>query len=228
VNVELPSSGAASGAGYKAGEWSGNWVRELPYLLRDPFGTTIAAAMLAVTPVVAAAGAVKGALEAPSAEAVESGEAQVRGVLQSEQLIHQLENQVLTQVTDRTDVVATNLPKAVGDQASRWETVAAKGGQPDTRLTIVLKSIDLRRKVDVDPPLALHLEVEVSLTVPSAAQPVSTYVFWYVTGARPLTEWTADDAKGFHEAVDLSLARLAEWIVDDLFLTYPFVHEQQR
>jgi len=184
--------------------------------------------MLAVTPVVASAGAVYGAIEAPSAETVESQEAQARRVLQSEQLIHQLGSQVLTQVTDRTDVVATILPKVAGNQPSHQETVTAKGGQPDTRLTIVLKSIDLRGKSDVDPPLALKVTAQVTLTGPSAATLLDMHAFQYWTGARRLTEWTVDDAKIFREAVDLSLARLAELIVDDLFLTYPFVHEQQR
>jgi hypothetical protein len=42
---------------------------------------------------------------------------------------------------------------------------------------------------------------------------------------RPLTEWVAEDAKEFHAALELSLARLAELIVDDVLVTYPFAHE---
>ena len=184
--------------------------------------------MLVVTPVVWGAGAVAGAIEAPSAEAVESQEAQVRVVLQGEQLIHQLENQVLTQVTDRTDIVATILPRDPGDQPIHGETVPTTGvPQPDSVLRIQLESIDLRGTFDVDPPLELHLKAQVALTDPSAATPIYTQAFHYVTGARRLREWTADDAKGFREAVDLSLARLAEWIIDDLFLTHPFVHEHR-
>jgi hypothetical protein len=228
VTLELPSKGAASGAGREAVKSAGNWVMAAERVASygREFGITTAAAMLAVTPVVAAAGAVKGANEAPSAEAVESQEAQVRGVLQGEHLIHQLENQVLTHVTDRTDVVATILPMDAGDQASHRETVPASGvNQPDTMLRILLRSIDLRGTFDIDPPLELNVEAQVTLTVPAAAPPLYMHAFQYVTQARRLTEWTMDDAKSFHEAVDLSLARLAELIVDDLFLTHPFVHE---
>lgn len=169
--------------------------------------------MLAVTPVVAAVGAI----EAPSAEAVESQEAQVRGILQGEQLIHQLEKQVLTQVRDRTDVVATILPKNAWDQASHREAAPTSGvPQPNTMLRIQLKSIDLRGKLDVDPPLALNVEAQVTLIVPTAAMLLNADIR-YVSEALPLTEWTTDDAKVFRKAVDLSLARLAELIVDDLF-----------
>jgi len=231
VAIELPSKGAASGAGRKAGKWSGNWVMAAGSTAAygRELGLTTGAAMLVVTPVVALAGTVYGAIEAPSAETVESQEAQVRGVIQGEQLIHQLENQVLTHVTDRTDVVATILPKDASDQIGHRETVPASGvPQPDTMLMIFLKSIDLRGKADVDPPLALNLEAQVTLTVSSAATPLYTHSFHYTTDARWLTEWTADDAKVFRKAVDLSLARLAELIVDDLFLTHPFIHEHTK
>jgi len=231
VALDLPSKGAASGAGRKAGKWSGNWAMAAGSMAAygREFGLTTGAAMLVVTPVVASAGAVYGAIEAPSAEAVESQEAQVRGVLQAEDLIHRLQDHVLKQVTDRTDISIATLPREASDQIGHRETVSTSGvPQPDTMLMIQLKSIDLRGKFGVDPLLALNLEAQVTLTPPSAATPLYTHAFQYVTGARRLTEWTADDAKGFHEAVELSLARLAEWIVDDLFLTYPFVHEHTK
>jgi hypothetical protein len=193
------------------------------------FGVTTGAAMLVVTPVVASAGAVYGAIEAHSTEVVESQEAQVRGVLQAEDLIRRLQHLVLTQVTDRTDISVATLPREASDQIRHRETVtASEAPQPDTILRILLKSIDLRGTFDVDPPLALHLNAEVTLTAPSAAPLLYAHAFQYVTGARRLTEWTADDAKDFREAVDLSLTRLAELIVDDLFLTHPFVHEHLR
>jgi len=237
VTLDLPSKGAANGAGRKARKWSGNWAMAAGAVAAGGaqsgegviFGLTTAAAMLVVTPVVASAGAVYGAIEAPSAEAVESQEAKVRGVLQAEDLIHRLQHHVLKQVTDRTDISVATVPREASDQIGQGETVPARGvSQPDTMLMIQLQSIDLRGKFDVDPPLALHLKALVTLTGPSTATPQYTHPFHYVTGTRRLTEWTADDAKGFHEAVELSLAQLAELIVDDLFVTYPFVHEHQK
>jgi hypothetical protein len=228
VTVELPSKGAASGAGRKAGKWSRNWAVAAVQVGGGgrEFGVTTAAAMLVVTPVVASAGAVYGAIEAPSAETVESQEAQVRGVLQAKDLIRRLQDHVLKHVADRTDISVATLPREAGDQIGHRETVpTSEMPQPDTTLRILLKSIDLRGRYDVDPPLAVNIEAEVTLIAPSATTPLYTHAFQYVTGTRRLTEWTADDAKDFHEAVELSLARLAEWIVDDLFLTHPFVHE---
>jgi hypothetical protein len=228
VTVELPSKGAASGAGRKAGKWSGNWVMNafgIAIQGREP-GLTTGAAMLVVTPVVASAGAVYGAIEAPSAEVVESQEAQARGVLQAEDLIHRLQHLLLTYVTDRTDISVATLPSEGSNPFGHREIVPASGvPQPDAMLRILLKSIDLQGTFDVDPPLALHLDAQVTLTSPSAAPLLYTHAFQYVTGARRLTEWTAHDAKSFREAVDLSLTRLTELIVDDLFLTHPFVHE---
>lgn len=231
VAVELPSKGAASGAGRKAGKWSGNWVMAAGSMAAygRELGLTTGAAMLVVTPVVALAGAVYGAIEAPSAEAVESHEAQVHGVLQAEDLIQRLQNHVLKQVTDRTDISISTLRREASNQIGDRETVpASEVPQPDAMLMIQLQTIDLRGKFDVDPPLALHLEANVAITVPSVAPPVYTHSFQYVTGARQLTEWTADDARVFREAVDLSLARLAELIVDDLFLAHPFIHEHTK
>jgi hypothetical protein len=231
VTVELPSKGAASGAGRKAGKWSRDWAMTAAGIVGQgrEVGLTTSTAMLVVTPVVASAGAVYGEIEAPSAAVVESQEAQVRGVLQAEDLIRRLQRFVLTQVTDRTDILIAPLPKESSDQIGHRETLpASEMPQPDAMLKILLKSIDLRGTFDVDPPLALHLNTEVTLTAPSATPPLYTHVFQYVTGARRLTEWTADDAKGFREAVDLSLALLVELIVDDLFLVHPFVHEHRR
>ena len=230
VTVELPSKGAASGAGRKAGKWAGNWAMSAGMTSGgDILGITTAAAILVVTPVVASAGAVYGAFEAPSAEAVESQEARVRGVLQAEDLIHRLENHVLNYVTDRTDMPVTTQPKEASDQIGHRETVPASGvSQPDAMLRIDLKSIDLRGRFDVDPPLALNLDAQVTFTTPFAATSPYIHAFKYVTGARRLTEWTADDAKVFVEAIERSLARLAELIVDDLFLTTPFVHDHTK
>ena len=233
VTVELPSKGAASGARRKAGKWSENWLMSIGEAAKvhppAEIFTTTAGAMLVVTPVVAAAGAVYGAIEAPSAKAVEAQEAQVRGVLQVEDLIHRLQNYVLTQVTDRTDISVSPLSRTANAPLGDRETVPASGVfQPDALLRILVQSIDLRGPFDVDPPLALHLEVQATLMAPSAATPLYTHAFQYVTGARRLTEWTADDAQVFRGTVDLSLARLAELMVDDLFLTYPFVHEHRR
>ena len=150
-------------------------------------------------------------------------------MLQVEDLIHRLQNYVLTQVTDRTDISVSPLSRTANAPLGDRETVPASGVfQPDALLRILVQSIDLRGPFDVDPPLALHLEVQATLMAPSAATPLYTHAFQYVTGARRLTEWTADDAQVFRGTVDLSLARLAELMVDDLFLTYPFVHEHRR
>ncbi|MBH0198418.1 MAG: hypothetical protein HP497_03240 [Nitrospira sp.] len=97
-----------------------------------------------------------------------------------------------------------------------------EGRQPKSILRIQLTSLELHGPYEVDPELALQLEAEVTLATPPAGSPV--YRFRYVTRALRLSEWVANDAKLFTEAVNLSLARLAELIVDDLFLTYDFVN----
>jgi hypothetical protein len=227
VSLELPSKGALSGAGRKSGKWAGNWAMSAlgAAVHGRELGLTTGAAMLVITPVVASAGAVYGAIEAPSAESVESSEAQVRHVLRAEDVIDRLQHHVRRQVIDRTDIMAVSLSRATSGQGGLLDIVPADGGsQADSMIRIRVKSIDLRGTFDVDPPLALHLVAQVTLSMPSAT-PVYAHDFRYVTGARRLTEWTANEAKSFFTTVDFSLAQLAELIVDDLLLIHPFHHD---
>ena len=232
VAMELPSKGAGSGARRKADKWTGNWAKAAGIVAVSgrgdgaALGVAIGAAMLVVTPVVAAAGAVKGAIEASSADTVESQEAQVQVALQSGQLIRQLEDQLLTQLRDHTDHAAIPHSKKTDDQPSHREGTPT-AVIPQWLLRVQLQSIELQGPFDVDPPLELHFTVHAALAKDSDATPQYTRSFQYVTGTRRLAEWTADDGKHFRETVNLSLARLAELIIDDLFLTYPFVHDHR-
>ena len=258
ITLELPSKGAASGAGRKAGKWAGNWAITSAMVAGAGFYggnliTALAAAvvgggMLALTPVVATAGAVKGAFEAPSTASVESGEAQVRGILQAEDLPLRLRVQMLKEVADKTSITIAGRPQAGDSIVAHKETASpGEGRQPDrvhdsdlewllygnfkvgpgeerqpkSILRIQLTSLELHGPYEVDPELALHIEAEVTLATPPAGSPI--YTFRYVTRALRLSEWVATDATLFTEAVNLSLARLAELIVDDLLLTYDFV-----
>jgi hypothetical protein len=235
VTLWLPSKGAASGAGRKAGKWAGNWAMTAGFVLGSGalsvptviITGAVAGAMLALTPVVAIAGAVKGAIESPSAESVESNEAQIQGILQAEDLLRRLQKQVLNQVTDRTEITILARPRAAATQGGEAGAIASRENlQPDSRLSIQFKSLNLLGAYEIDPLLALHLEAEVTLTALPALTPLYTRPFLFVTGAHRLSEWTAQDATLFTEALDLGLARLAELIVDDLFVTYRFVHER--
>lgn len=252
VTLDLPSQGALSGAGRGAGSWVLKWgsiVGETasgmkPYLSGHPVGLAVVGApLLAGAPFAAVAGALSGAVEAPSAAEVEAMETQVRGVFQDERLIGELGKQVHDHITNRTDVILTLLPSAGMDYADAVDTET--GAQPDARLTIVLKSIGLEGTFDVNPPLTLYLETDVTLAyrhkphaISDNLQPlsdsqrtptVSVYrrIFRVVHAARPsdvhtLAEWTADEASPLRKAVDFSLARMAEWIVGDVFIPHPY------
>lgn len=224
VTVDLPSKGAASGAGRKAGKWAGNWAMTSVHVAGAgrEFGVTTGAAMLAVTPVVVGAGALYGAIEAPSARAVESQEAQVRGVLHADALIGDLEQHVFGYTRDRTDFIPVLLPRNLADTA---RGAPDTGTNPDARLKITLKSVQLRGAFDVDPPLSLYLETDVTLLSPQDPTAIYSRSFHYQTGTRQLTEWTANDAALFREVVSTSLSRLTELIVDEVFLTVSIDHE---
>ena len=224
VTLDLPSKGAVSGAGRKAGKWAGNWAMASVHVAgvgREP-GATTGAAMLVVTPVVAGAGALYGAIESPSAGTVESQETQVRGVLHADKLIGDLEQQLFGDVKNRTDFVPVLLPITGKDNAGGAPDTGAK---PDARLKITLKSVHLRGAFDVDPPLALYLETHVTLLRSQDAAVLYSRTFHYETGTRQLTEWTANDATLFRESVNTSLSRLTELIVDDVLLTISFDHD---
>lgn len=232
ITLDLPSKGAVSGAGRKAGKWAGNWAMASVQVAgvgervggRDglSLGATTGAAMLAVVPVVVGAGALYGAIEAPSAGTVESQETQVRGVLHADTLIQHLEQQVFGYTRDRTDFVPALLPNNRVETAGRAPSIGTK---PDAKLTLTLKSVHLRGAFDVDPPLALYLETHVTLLRSQDAAVLYSRTFHYETGTRQLTEWTANDATLFRESVNSSLSRLTELIVDDVLLTISFDHD---
>ena len=208
VTLDLPSKGALSGAGCKAGKWTWDSVKIISwsgdssgvvhYLSGFPVGAVVGAIMLAVAPVAAVVGALSGAVEAPSAAAVEAMETQVRRVLQDERLIGEFGKRVHDHITNRTDVIPTLFPRAGMAYADGGDTET--GAQPDARLTIVLKSVGLQGTFDVNPPLALYLETNVNLvykkrhTISEGAVAVYRRTFRYRSDARILAEWTADDA----------------------------------
>lgn len=220
VTLEDPYNKASSGVGRTAWQWSKNWIHVVMKL--GGYGIPF----VVLTPVVAALGAVAGAIEPSSAETVESQEAQARDIVQIADLLQRLERHVRVQITDRTDISLAAPQGQMRTQASPQDIATRTGVSPQNPvLTIRLLSLDLRGRSNVDPSLALHLNALVTLATPTDAIPVYNRTFQYVAQARPLTMWMEEDAKMFHPALDLSLARLAELIVDDIFLTYPFAHE---
>ena len=178
--------------------------------------------MLAITPVVAGVGALYGAVEAPPPNAVESQETQVRGVLHADKLIGDFEQQVFGDIRNRTEFIPVLLRRNGGDTTDGAPNTDTK---PDVRLKITLKSVQLRGAFDVDPPLALYLETHVTLLTPQHAIEMYSRTFHYETGTQQLTQWTADDAILFRNVVNTSFSRLAELIVDDVFLIYAFNHD---
>ncbi len=220
VTLEDPYSKASSGAGRTAWQWSKNWI----YVVMKLGGYGIP--FVALTPVAAALGAVAGATEVPSAETVQSLEAQVGKTAQVADLLQGLEKHVRVQITDRTDISLAAPQGQMRTQASPQDIATPTGVSPQNPvLSIRLLSLDLRGRSNVDPSLALHLNALVTLATPTDANPVYSRTFQYVAQARPLTMWMEENAKMFHPALELSLAQLAELIVDDIFLTYPFAHE---
>ena len=248
ITLDLPSKGAASGAGRKTHKWVGNWLIAAGATCSGgSYGCAVGLAMLAVTPLIAGMAALSGAVEAPSTETVESQETQVQAVLQAqiERLIGEFERQIVGHITSQTDVVPTllsrtEIPKTGYSERGRglsddMQRMFGSGmnqigeGKTDTkpkidaRLGIVLKTLELRGPDDVDPPLALQLEADITLSRYGTG--VYSRTFRYETGRQHLTKWLADDATPLREAVGTSLSRLAELIVDDVFLTYSFYHE---
>lgn len=224
VMLDLPSKGAASGAGRKTHKWVGNWLKVAGgTFYGGGYGGAVGVAMLAVTPLIAGIGALYGAAEAPSAETVESQDTQMKGAIQAqaEKLIGEFERQMVGHITSQTDVTPVLLPRAGPNQIGDRQTSI----EPKTHalLRVDLKSLELRGPDDVDPPLALQLEADITLARYGTG--VYSWTFRYETGRRQLTKWLADDATPLREAVGISLSRLAELIVDDLFLTRSFNHE---
>lgn len=220
VTLDLPARGALSGAARGAGSWTWDWVTSMPKWVTYQ---VIVPGMMAVTPIVAVVGALSGAVESPSAAAVEAMETQVRRVLQDERLIGDFGNQVHNHITNRTDVIPTFLPRGGMDADDGDREIE---NQPDARLTIVFKSVGLQGTSDVNPPLGLYLEAEYTLVCRqkphAAAVAVYSRRFRIWNEARTLAEWTADEASPLRKAVHDSIDRMAGHIVNDMLVPHRY------
>jgi hypothetical protein len=113
--------------------------------------------------------------------------------------------------------VAELLP-GIGKEAVATASAAAA----DARMEIALGRWGLVGGTGSDPPMAFFIEVSWRLVARSTA-PGPGFEKFIVEGARrPVSEWTANDAKLLRQTLDETLSTVAEELVDRAFLVQRF------
>lgn len=233
IQVDTPAKGSLAGAGRKAGGWTRDWLLGGPRGCSSGgssgggIGTILCAAVwLGLTPVVAMSGAVYGAATAEDAATVKKAETQLKDSLAKLRYGRALRDHVADEAKKYSPTLALfPLDQAnLGNTDSSPDAPRAKDGI-NTILEIEVESIGVNGQWDVDPPLAITVKAKARMLESRSGKVLHDDSFRYTTKTRSFSDWAKDDAKAFSEAIDLSLQRLSEFMVERLFFTFPFTHE---
>ncbi|MFQ5958620.1 MAG: hypothetical protein ACE5LF_04550 [Alphaproteobacteria bacterium] len=186
----------------------------------DPqVGALLAALGIAFAPVAAVGGLVVGAVKGVPAEEVAAAEAALARAIDELGADRALQERVYRLVREhaaRDAVMLTELATVEPDA-----TVASPvGGKIDSLLAIGVPSLALVGSGKINPPLVLVARAKVSLRDAAGGTRLYHTQVEFIGAAHTFTEWAADDARLFRAEIDRALGRLAEKIVDEVFLLY--------
>ena len=211
--------GAAIGAaqGFGGSILGGVYVGALTY---DPLGLALGTALgIAFAPVAAVGGLVVGAVKGVPAEEVAAAEAALSRAIDELGADRALQQRVYRLAGEHTGREAVMLNEVVN--LERDAPVAPLAGEKiDSLLAIGVPWLALVGDGKINPPLVLVARATVSLR--DAAGGIRLYHtrVEFIGAAHTYTEWAADDARLFRAEIDRALGRLAERIVDEVFLLY--------
>lgn len=226
VTLDMPAKGAGGGAGRGAAEGAAG-AFGVPAEVGcsgvdwEPCALGLALGLALAVPG-AIVGGVYGAIAAEPAESVEEVEARIRQVLAELKMQEALRDHVLQEARNQTRYTFILLteegPTEPGEEIT-YRAVRSEG--VDMILEVSVQSVGFKGKWAINPPIAFSMTAHVRLIEVGDGT-----VHWdrsspYTTSARPYTEWTVNDAQAFREALDSGYERLAEKIVDALFLYTP-------
>lgn len=170
----------------------------------------------------AIAGAIAGAATAESATRVEEAEAAVQAAFADLKIPDTLRDRVVqvARVETRHTVVPRN--EVAGDDAS-GERPDFAAGLVDTVLQISVQGYGTKAVWDVNPPIFLFLDIQLSLLRAADGTVLYSRRSAWVSAGRPLTAWGATNAEPVRQELERAIRYLAERIVDVVFLlrSYP-------
>lgn len=218
-----PARGWAGGAGRGAALGAGRTVGtafEIGVHGRE-LGVLIMALGIALAPVGALVGSVVGGATAEPAAKVEEAEAALKNALAALKIQEGIRDRVLQVARDdarRRFVLLPELgPDSPGEEVP-YPSLASEG--IDTVLEVSVPSLGLAGEWTVNPPLTLVLAVRSRLIRVADGTVLDAHALAYRSEQRVLSEWGANNAQPFHDALDRAYQSLAEKIVEDLFLLY--------
>jgi hypothetical protein len=222
---QMPAKGAASGFrrgaakvfGKKGGGASG-----------AGFGGAAVHPLLAIAFVIAAVtvgavvGGIEGAATAESVTSVEEAEAALKKAMDVLKIQEGMRDHLLQVAQEQTDYHFVHIDEqgATSPEEEISYSSLAREKNIDTILEISVLFFNLTGEKDVNPPLALVMNVRTRLIRSADDTMLYDSTLEFMSGTRTFTEWAANDAQQFIEELDRAYQSLAEKIVDELFLLY--------
>jgi hypothetical protein len=177
---------------------------------------------IALSPVFAAGGAIYGAIEGETAEAIRKTEETLDHSLTTLRGQEVVQKQVLSLARERTRctfvVPAQSGPNAL-DEETKYDSL--KGKDIDTVLEISVRKFGLwGEKRAMNPPLSLFMTVSIRLIRVEDDTVLSSRTFRYESEEKQkFTKWIKNNAQPFREELDRCFKSLAERIVTELFIS---------
>ncbi len=219
IALSMPAEGAGEAAGRGAGSWSRDWAGAGLEVLaasgraggQGGAGVAlIGIAMLALTPVVAASGAVYGLVAAEEAELVREAQTTLDDFIAELRMQETFRDQIVRKAQNATKYQFVPLYPGMAEQGIA------------TILEVAVESFGLDGPWGVDPPLTMVMRTRAKLFRVKDGVVLTEGTFLYESEVYQFTEWAANDAQLFREALDSGYQTLAREIVEELFVLYRF------
>lgn len=167
---------------------------------------------IAALPIGAAVGAISGSLHGTSKAEV----------VAAEKTLSRVFSEMDFQMAIRREVVEAGRKNTRHVFVTADEVVPAlpDGAQTDAILEVTVLSAGLAGKGEKGAPLSVFLRVQVRLLDSPAKPPLYSNIWAQTSGARPFREWAADDGRAFREELANASRKVAESIIEELFLAY--------
>jgi len=219
ADFRRPAKGEA--ALRNAGRWAGQWAGAAltPIGGPDPLSLLIRAALLVVgTPFAAGAGAIAGAVNAPSGAEVSEFETALKSAFADLGIQPLIRDGVLgaaRQTRDRVVLAADHGPSRPEDEGDNYRALAHR--RIDTVLEVSVLALDMVGETAYDPP-ALLIRLRTRLVRVADGTTLYTHRIRYLGPSRIMEEWITDGARSFRDEVTRACRILADTIVDEVFL----------
>lgn len=216
INLTLPAKGAGSGAWRGAKEGAkdviiGSAITPLP-------GAIILGILL--SPVVAAGGAIYGAIAAPPAEAVSRHEKVLASISQRLEINRNIRKSIVRYANEKASYPLTDLGEigpAKPDENANYLRLALNG--TDTVLEVSASDLSTEGAA-INSPFKITINADMRLIRAADGVVSASYHPRYASHSRTLQAWAANDGALFQKALQKGVAQISRETVYKLLLVY--------